>query len=219
MIDNHSYQSIPNQSSSVFNICLSNIGFHEWNEEMRGCMCMVIMEFIITLALQNQNIKSPIYIYPRPLIPQGLSVAKPGTLLLIILSFVCKFDIKEVLGNLSISFSKRNSTMDRNMLGRRVNAETVSHTSIIPYDMLMYHAYFSYSLYVRCNSRLLSTDQFSKEMFKSLCNCHALARQPSLEMQVLHIKSYMVVSSALMALCGGNPSAKLIKCMLSLAQY
>ena len=57
--------------------------------------------------------------------PQRASVAKPGTLLLIIiLSLVCKHDIKEVHGKVSV---------DRNILAGRVNAETVPHLLIISY--------------------------------------------------------------------------------------
>ena len=36
-------------------------------------------------------------VHPRPQTPQGEPVAKPGTILLIILNLVCKSDIKEAL--------------------------------------------------------------------------------------------------------------------------
>ena len=46
-------------------------------------------------------------VHPQPQTPQGESVAKPVTLLLIILSIVCKCDIKEVLGNQSNPLFKK----------------------------------------------------------------------------------------------------------------
>ena len=47
-------------------------------------------------------------VHPRPQTPQGESVAKPGTLLLIILSVVCKFDLQEVHNNLFNPLFKKN---------------------------------------------------------------------------------------------------------------
>ena len=46
-------------------------------------------------------------VHPQRQTPQGESVAKPETLLLIVLSTVCKYDIKEVIGNQSNPFFKK----------------------------------------------------------------------------------------------------------------
>ena len=46
-------------------------------------------------------------VHPLPQTPQGESVAKPGTLLLIILSLVCDIDVKEGHSNLSHPFFEK----------------------------------------------------------------------------------------------------------------
>ena len=64
------------------------------------------------LSFRNVNLKSEHpsggkWFHPRPQRPQGELVTKPETLLLIILSLVCKHDIKEVHGNKSIPVFKK----------------------------------------------------------------------------------------------------------------
>ena len=49
-------------------------------------------------------------VHPRPQIPQGESVAKPETRLLIIMSIACKHDIKGVHGNSSVNKNKTSDT-------------------------------------------------------------------------------------------------------------
>ena len=69
--------------------------------------------------------------------PGRESADKPGTLLLIILILVCKYDVKGVHGKLltsPIRYSKREST-DGNTQGDVDNAEKVSHTFNISYKM------------------------------------------------------------------------------------
>ena len=54
------------------------------------------------LSFRNLNLKLNHHtrvVHQQPQTPQGESVAKPETLLLIILSIICKYDIKEVHGN------------------------------------------------------------------------------------------------------------------------
>ena len=63
-------------------------------------------------------------VHPRPQTPPGESVAKSETLLLIIPSLICQYDINGVHGNKSNRFLERKSK-DRNILGRRTNVETV----------------------------------------------------------------------------------------------
>ena len=46
-------------------------------------------------------------VHPPPQTPQVESVAKPGTLLLIILSLICESDIKELYGKFSSSLFKK----------------------------------------------------------------------------------------------------------------
>ena len=47
-------------------------------------------------------------VHPWPQTPQGESVARPATLLFIILSLVCKSDIQEVYGKLSDRLFEKN---------------------------------------------------------------------------------------------------------------
>ena len=61
------------------------------------------------------------------------SVAQPGTLPLIIISLIYKFDLKEVHGNfLKKIFSKRKS-MDRNIIGSHIYVEAVCYTLAVSY--------------------------------------------------------------------------------------
>ena len=63
---------------------------------------------------------------------QGESIVKPGTPLLIILSLVCKSDMKEVHGNLSNPLSKE-KVRGQNILEVWINAAIVSHILINAY--------------------------------------------------------------------------------------
>ena len=66
-------------------------------------------------------------VHPRPQTPQGESVAKHETLLLIILNIVSKYEIKDVRETATIRFFKRKS-VDGNILGRWTIVETEPHT-------------------------------------------------------------------------------------------
>ena len=67
-------------------------------------------------------------VHSWPQTPQGESVAKPGTPLVITLSIVFKSHIGEVRGNLSNPFVRKDSPWTEIS-----SAETVSHISIISY--------------------------------------------------------------------------------------
>ena len=69
-------------------------------------------------------------VHPRPQIPQGESVAKTETPLLIILSIVCKY--KGGPWKLVQSVFKKNA-VGLNILGRWTIVETVAHASNISY--------------------------------------------------------------------------------------
>ena len=83
------------------------------------------------LFYEHKPKSGPLYrrqaVHPPHETPQGDSVAKPGTLRLIILSSVYESDMKEVHGNCQIRCSRRKS-VKRNILGRLINVETISQT-------------------------------------------------------------------------------------------
>ena len=78
------------------------------------------------LFLKNKDSKVA---HPRPQTPQGEPVAKPGTLRLIILSLVCKSDIKSPLCIIRSVVQKRLS-VGGNIQGRCINVETVLYPNI-----------------------------------------------------------------------------------------
>ena len=63
-------------------------------------------------------------VYPRPQTPQGESVAKPETPLLIILSISCK----EVHGNMFSPLFEKQNAWTKNILGGWLKIETASYT-------------------------------------------------------------------------------------------
>ena len=82
------------------------------------------LEYYSTKLLSIKNI-SEWKLFQRPQTPPGGSVAKPETLLLIILSLVCNSDKVNCLTR----YSKRKS-MGGNTLGRWIKVKTVSHKFI-----------------------------------------------------------------------------------------
>ena len=63
-------------------------------------------------------------VHPRPQTPQGESVAKPETLLLIILSIACKYGPWQHVQ----SVIQKAKSVDKNILGRWLKVETASQT-------------------------------------------------------------------------------------------
>ena len=71
-------------------------------------------------------------VHQRPKTPQGETVAKPCTLLLMIRSIIYGSAIEEVHGELPNQLLKR-MLVERIIVGIWMNAETVSHILIVSY--------------------------------------------------------------------------------------
>ena len=105
---------------------------HAWNREPRQEIIIKIWNltpsyqtYIPTLKLKcepNSGLSCRRQVvHPRPQTPQGESIAKPETPLLIILSKACKY---EVHGNLFSPLFEKTKSVDKNIFGRWLEIET-----------------------------------------------------------------------------------------------
>ena len=78
----------------------------------------------LTYQLSFWNVSRRQVVHPRPQTPQGESVAKPETPLLIILSIACKWGPWQHVQ----SVIRKAKSVDKNILGRWLKIETASQT-------------------------------------------------------------------------------------------